>query len=537
MSISRLLTSIKHSTSRSQGFLQIPNYVHTRLYHFRPGSLHLQRDSSIFGRKFSEMFTRQVTTYSVHPEKMWLKPDLLLTNSNNTRELVDGNDLVPLIENEMCWVIPEKIDAQRFRNALQKALTVFPTFAGRMRKSDNGYQILYSGPGLPVQFAQIDVVAHPAAEATEDNVSQDSSTMEQFLDVNSFTSLTLEDDTPLATLKLTYLTKTGQTVIGLSSNQSIADAPTVKLFMHAISQLYQGLEPLNKPMYSMHKWVAEESKGTTVNHIPSSMTPEDVNQRIWGGDTKGCSLLQMSFTRGEVNALKMRIQQEINNKAPRTSSQDAVVAYLANLYNKFVDEPITTVRFVLTYRLKETDESNRYRDMNNAGNGIYMVDVPIEGVSGLVEKASAFRKAIISSREHHNLEALISARSASGFEMMRNGQIMPCSGPGILLANGIQNVDFVENVSFGCPGRVQAYYSTFYPRYLTLTKPNPVQLADGTWKRNENDVVAAMPVPRYVKEKILQQKARDMQCLLQATEHVDQYWSWWGAGIATSTVV
>jgi hypothetical protein len=45
--------------------------------------------------------------------------------------------------------------------------------------------------------------------------------MEPFLDVNSFTSLTLEDDTPLATLKLTYLTKSGQTVIGLSFNQSI----------------------------------------------------------------------------------------------------------------------------------------------------------------------------------------------------------------------------------------------------------------------------------------------------------------------------
>ncbi|KAF9068448.1 hypothetical protein BDP27DRAFT_1327362 [Rhodocollybia butyracea] len=460
------------------------------------------------------MPAHQVPTYSVHPEKIWLKPDLP-SNLNNARELLDGNDLVPMIENESCWLIPQKIDAQRFCTVLQKALAIFPTFAGRLRKSGDGYEISYSDPGIPVQFAQVDGVAHPAAKGTEDSMAQDLSTMEQFLDVNSFTSLTLEDDTPLLTFKLTYLSKTGQTVIGLSSNQSVADAPTVKFFMHAVSQFYQGLELLNQPIYSMHKWADKGVERTTINQpIVSSMTPEKMNQQLWGGDVKGCSLLRTVFSPEEVKILIGRLHQESNSNTHRVSVQDAIVAYVVDLYNSFVDEPITTVRFVLTYRLKETDESNRYRDMKNAGNGIYMVDVPVTGLPRLVDKANAFRKAIISSREPHNLEALISARSALGFEMMLNGQIMPCSGPGILLINGLQSFDFTEDASFGYPGRVQLYYSTCYPRYLTLTKPNPIRLADGSWKKNVDDIGWALPVPDAVKEKMVWQKARDLGSII-----------------------
>jgi hypothetical protein len=108
----------------------------------------------------------------------------------------------------------------------------------------------------------------------------------------------------------------------------------VNFFIHATSQFYQGLEPLNKPMYSMHKWPVQGSEGTTVKQppIPSSMAPEDVNQQLWGGDTKGCSLLQMFFTLEEVNALKRRIHRETNSKTPRVSSQDAICC-------QFVSEP------------------------------------------------------------------------------------------------------------------------------------------------------------------------------------------------------
>ncbi|KAF9068449.1 hypothetical protein BDP27DRAFT_1403283 [Rhodocollybia butyracea] len=470
------------------------------------------------------MPAHQVPTYFTHPEKIWLKPKSLPSNSNNARELLDGNDLVPMIENESCWVIPQKIDPQRFCTALQKALAIFPTFAGRLRKSGDGYEISYNSPGIPVQFAQLDVAAHPAAKETEDSMAQDFTTMEQFLDVNSFTSLTLEDNTPLVTFKLTYLSKTGQTVIGWSANQSVADGPTLRFFMRAVSQFYQGLELLGRPIYYMQKWADKGFKNTTVNQpiASSPMTPEYVTQQLWGGDTiKGYSLLQTAFTPEEVKVLIRRIHQEElsnSNNAHRVSVQDAIVAYVVDLYNSLVDEPITTVRFVLTYRLRETDESNRYRDMKNAGNGIYMLDVPVAGLPGLGDKAHAFRKAIISSREPHNLEALISARSALGFEMLRGGQIMPCSGPGILVINGLQSFDFTGDASFGYPGRVQLYYSTCYPRYLTMTKPNPIRLADGSWTKNVDDIGVALPVPDAVKEKMVWQKGRDLEGIISVTD-------------------
>lgn len=153
----------------------------------------------------------------------------------------------------MCWVIPDKLDPHRFHSALEKALAIFPTFAGRLHKSANGYQvsaltrvkitsithvqISYSGPGLPVQFSQIDIVAHPAAQGREDIVSQDSRTMAPFVDANPFTSLALEDDTPLVTLKLTYVTKTGRTVMGISFSQTAGNVFPPSTFMFLFGDL------------------------------------------------------------------------------------------------------------------------------------------------------------------------------------------------------------------------------------------------------------------------------------------------------------
>lgn len=76
--------------------------------------------------------------------------------------------------------------------------------------------------------------------------------------------------------------------------------------------------------------------------------------------------------------------------------------------------------------------------MNNVGNGIYLLDVPITPQSGLVDKATAFRKAITHSRERPNLEALVSKRSSLGFEMMQDERIMPWSSSRTMLINGLQ---------------------------------------------------------------------------------------------------
>lgn len=131
-----------------------------------------------------------------------------------------------------------------------------------------------------------------------------------------------------------------------------ADGPTLKLFMHAVSQFYQGLGLLHRPIYSMHKWADRGFEKTTINQpITSSITPEDVTQQLWGGDIKGFSLLQMVFTPEEVKVLIGHLHQETNSNTRRVSVQDAIVAYVVDLYNSLVNEPITTVRFVLTVRL------------------------------------------------------------------------------------------------------------------------------------------------------------------------------------------
>jgi hypothetical protein len=52
--------------------------------------------------------------------------------------------------------------------------------------------------------------------------------------------------------------------------------------------------------------------------------------------------------------------------------------------------------------------------------------------------------------------------------------------------------------------------SSCYARLLTLAKPNPVMLADGSWTRDNDRIDIAVPVPFNVHKQMLEQKERDI---------------------------
>jgi hypothetical protein len=229
--------------------------------------------------------------------------------------------------------------------------------------------------------------------------------------------------------------------------------------MLAISQFYQGLELTNQPAYSMQQWGFESS----INHDSarggtsdtSSIGPDELNRRLWAGDADGHSLSQLIFYPEEVKAVLRSIHDKTGGHAPQVSSQDAITAFAIDLYNRMTDSPVTNARFILTvihsinhdysnklmiqqYRQKYPTYANRWRNADMIGNGIYLLDVPIAHCSTIEDKATAFRKAIIHSREPKILETLIAERSTKGFDMMQNGKHMPWSMPGTMVINGLQ---------------------------------------------------------------------------------------------------
>jgi hypothetical protein len=318
--------------------------------------------------------------------------------------------------------------------------------------------------------------------------------------------------------------------------------------MFVISQFYRGLELPHLPASFEHQWPSEKPSSARDGVTDSlAVSSNELNGLLSAGDTERHSLLQMIFYPEEVKAILRSIHDKTGGRAPQVSSQDVVVAFTIELYNRMVDSPIVNARFVLTvshltqyaydynlmippYRQKHPIFANRWHnpDFNDE---MYLLDVPIVHSRGIEDKAIAFRKAIIQSRTPRNLNGLFARRSVIGFDMLRNGQNTSWSAQGTMVVNGLQrcaplqfnqkvvshehlSCDFVGDAHFGYPGRAQAYYSSCYARYLTLSKANPVMLSDGSWTRNTYHIGMAVPVPHAAHDDMLLAKQELMSTLL-----------------------
>ncbi|KAJ6524028.1 hypothetical protein B0H19DRAFT_1244068 [Mycena capillaripes] len=458
------------------------------------------------------------------PAITWVPPETPTTlGDHKSLAFPDGNELFLQLKVVACYVLPEKLDISRFKYALASTLARFPTYAGRLNRTDDDWRIDLTNSPIPVEVVEDDETSQVVQPSVEHCVVQ--SSLAQFFNPVSLEGAMKGEDVPLTSFKITNLKQSSRTVIGHSWNHILGDYQTSTRFVQTLSQYYQGLPPPPPPTFHKRNWPQPPS-GAEGEALYKKYTPHIVKDypfeevlAKYSKEAQNSPMIDINFTAKQLDAihsLARRWQPDdewCDGEAINVSRQDSMSAYLVTLQNRCLPQPLHTLMNMVNYRTKEPQEDDLWRHPDNAGNCVYLPSVDLSTAHDLGSISRAIRRNIMAARSKEFLETYLMLNSASQNHIVKHGRFHIFPGPSVALANSVVGFDRNKLAHFGFPGRTQVYNEVSWERMFRIFPSNPVRMPDGSWRSNEGNVVVSLRVPWDIKDKMLAMMAEDMSKL------------------------
>jgi len=411
-------------------------------------------------------------------------------------------------------IIPELLDIGRFNAALSKALSSFPLLAGRLVRPDSleaPWRIRLTNSGVPVSLVDSD-----ADEiAPTDSVALTTLHLLESPDVSRIVNAKGESDEPLFRLTITRFTKLNTTSIGACSSHVLFDASGFLLFLKLLSQLYQGLEPIDPPPY----YEPEAIKFPKPQQAPSSTSTYDPYDPSapppWENpEGKKMDFVALRLTAKQLSELHSSIVKDADHL--RISRADTVVGLLARCLSEVEPEskPIDMISYVINHR------GMGVYPQNAAVNAIFMLPtlfkVPeeLDAHDSVLAWGTEIRKTLGRLKYPEFVDAVAAGvgNALSLIAWYKGGRDLSTAKEGSLIVNNMWKFG-LTGAHFGHPGKV-GFHHGHLPgsRYVKIATPNP-KLVDGVWKSREGDMEVTFYVPpnrRKRFEKLFEGYARDL---------------------------
>ncbi|CAL1696488.1 unnamed protein product [Somion occarium] len=456
---------------------------------------------------------------------MSVAPELPTTlNDREALRLPDGNDLYLQLKLNTCHVFPGDVDPVRFRQALAKTLARFPHAAGRLRHDEQGWRIDLTNSPVPVEVVEDRKRDEILPSDIRHSVVHKSEDVQNFHIPVSLEGAVMGEDVPLITFKLTKLTKTGETVLGLSWNHVLGDATTLKILMQTLSQYYQGLPPPPSPTFHKRTWPQppsdKEGEALYEQYVPHMLKSYPLADVIakYTAEALTSSMVDFTFTKAQQDKLlalanKQRAQNGRDEAAVKVTQQDALSAYLITLHNRCLDKPIHNAMYMMNYRTRSEDENALYRHPRNAGNCIYLPTFDVSASHSLHDLARTIRNNIVKARTTEFLETYLMLNGNAQKDALETGRFHIYPAESVVLINSLAKDDLGRTAHFGFPGKSQYYTDVSWERMFRIFPANPVKKDDGRWESNEGSVVVAFRVKTELKDKMTAMYEDDMRSL------------------------
>lgn len=413
-------------------------------------------------------------------ETIWVSPEPPTAAKDAFRYPLLGTDVLRLHFVQTMHLVPELINVDKFRIALSQSLSLFPTFAGRLRIDPNNDRwIALTNSAVPL------VIDRDAQGPELGDFAIIDYHMGSYLAPINLASLENQDEA-LISIKLSMFPRTSETAIGVMMSHQVADGHLAMTFMKALSNIYQGLAPenvptfiipspaplppislrqlfsllsavKNDPRYKPNIYSETEAYERTVTALEDSIP---VNVRI--------SPRQMAKLKGVASAGLAQ------GDSTQISRQDAVTALLVTSMNQFLDVKVDHVRSVWNYR--SITSSTHY-----GGNaiGLSMTDIiPPSQLDDLSAVAREIRIALLKARSEEEFSVLLPLMHLKLTDMANRGQfigsVLP---PGRFVINSDVNADW-RAAHFGHPATVRFYSAHKENRYARVYQSNP-EIVDG----------------------------------------------------------
>ncbi|KAJ3551692.1 hypothetical protein NM688_g4560 [Phlebia brevispora] len=421
-------------------------------------------------------FSQHLQTYVVKP----LSPTVLDGHSHYT---LRNTDLNLAFKVDTAHIIPGPLDVARFDEALAKTLSVYPLYAGRLRRGQDKrpWQIHLTNDGVPITILYSDA----GKEVPHNCIIQSPWTLSQPINVRK--QWDHGSDDPLLRVTITQFTKLESTAIGLSASHVVGDGTTIMRFMRLLSQNYQGLEPLDDmPSYTpIPPYPVDTDAVKRIEELPmpvfrNMFSIHDVPPFLRPGWRKALRV-DLRFTKPQVAQIQAGVRAMAANEddARRISRQDALWALLVYCMSRV--DPECFPQHLSTIMNSRGIEPRPVTAMTNSL--IWALTDPVADPTSetMYSIARRVRESVDRVRQPgfaaawdavHDPVALETANS----DLAQNF-VQP---PGDFVLNSTWRFDWAS-AHFGYEGKTRFFHTQLdAPRFAKMFQPNPEVMPDGS---------------------------------------------------------
>ncbi|KAJ7606928.1 hypothetical protein FB45DRAFT_1136359 [Roridomyces roridus] len=334
-----------------------------------------------------------------------------------------GTDRMMNVSIDVSHFVPGRFDDKQLISALRSTLDYYPHVIARLRINGDDWWLDAGKRGIPVRFQTTEepLNLHPDLSTTPtgiiDSVSNDLSRAGE-----------LDWDEPLVQIKVTYCSKTNESVIGFSYSHILGDGDLIIHFLGAWSQYYQGKEPLlGRPTYEKYQipqppGEINDNPETDVFlarhlHYLKEILPLGRLMEMKIAAEGLTTFLDLSFSSQQLEQLRYVADSWVagsGGSAKRTTPQDALGAYFITTMNRCLDVPITRVISTITSRgIKNPDDVKpgdwRSPGQLAAGNNVlhaYTPTLSTEEACSIGAVAAAMRKSVKEARQYKHAKRI-----------------------------------------------------------------------------------------------------------------------------------
>ncbi|KAF9520888.1 hypothetical protein BS47DRAFT_1481214 [Hydnum rufescens UP504] len=453
-------------------------------------------------------------------EVAFVTPELPTIAGPIERHPLLGTDLFLTLVIQNCHIVPSVIDIDKFKIALSKTLSVFPTFAGRIRNQAGHWWIDLTNSPVPLTIDRSSTSPLP-----EDWVVTERHLSSFIEPLKVTTGEIVNYDEPLVSVKLSFYPGSNQTVIGYILPHMISDGYNTMRFAQTLSNFYQGIDLPRPVYYTPQPFITTPTApASDASFVTPTATDRGIGDGflrledaygIYADDHARSTPVRIRMTASQCLRLKALVKEQMAadnttlSVKESISRQDAISAFLVMTLNRFLSRPITHVQNLWNWRASADP-------IHVGGNAVRAnVTPPLapDQQQDMASIAFAIRQTLMLNRssEVFRVEAPIMQRRL--LDHANHGDlIFVPAREGRITINSNLHFDW-HAAHFGFPGRVRFHTAWYGDRSVRIFQSNP-NIVDGSAIDSRQGLIdVVFRVVSGIRDQVLEAIERDLNAL------------------------
>lgn len=418
------------------------------------------------------------------------------STGNCRRVILTGADLIfQSIDNIFIYPC---LNINRLKEALSRALSIWPILAGRVLVDDDQYLIELSDQPIPFTYAENHELEYwPNLPVVIDDVKIG----EPFIDMVQYKP----KDEPLLRIKVTVLVRSNEYVLGTSFSHLVGDAASSLHFLNDLSRLYQGLEPiLARPIFDRHLWTKDDAD----KYLLSNLKPykKAVKREVVLADLahsqEATDQLNISFSSIQL----AKLHSLTGDDDGEVTLHDTLCAYMIVTMNKVLvllsNECFRRAYTLVNYR----DSSYSIAPMGHVANSFaIMLTSDFPDPFSLISVAKTIRQPIKQCRDKDFLNKWIPTADLLMRQIVKNDELNCVWDTDEVVINSNYKYDWSKQVDFGMTNQCRFHTATSLKSYFRIFRLNPTKNKNGNWLKDSDGAEVSFRIDKgEMKNKFLE---------------------------------